>query len=226
MAQIMKDKDQGGLPVKPRLRGWIHAGALPLSILGGVILLRLCSTSAEVAAVAVYLAASIMLYGNSAAYHLGNWSPKVKATLRRIDHANINIFIAGTYSPLAAALLAGNSRLLLLWLIWSVALVGVLFRIFWLTAPRALYVSLYLIMGWISMGWLYQFWKSGGWAVVVLMLSGGLLYSLGAVAYGCKRPNPSPEWFGFHEVFHTGTVLAAGCFYGAIVVALLRGTGA
>ena len=207
---------------KPKLRGMIHAAALPLSIVGGIILLCISPTKGTKIAAAIYLSTSILLYGTSALYHIVNWSPKIKALFRRIDHSNINLFIAGTYTPLAVALLDGGSRSVLLWLIWAVAVTGVLFRIFWLGAPRSLYTALYLAMGWISLGWLYLFWRTGGWSVLILMLTGGAIYSLSAIAYGRKKPDPSPKWYGFHEVFHTGTVLAAGCFYAAIVVATLK----
>lgn len=210
---------------KPRLRGWIHAAALPAVIVGGTILLRLCDTTAELVAVSAWLVTAVLLYATSAVYHIGNWSPGIAAVLRRIDHANISLFIAGTYSPLAVSLLSGSSKTLLLRLIWSVAVVTVLFRIFWLGAPRVLYVGIYLLMGWISVGWLYQFWLGGGWAVVILLLCGGLFYSFGALIYAFRRPDPFPQWFGFHELFHLGTVLASGCFYTAAVIAVTCGKG-
>ena len=108
----------------------------------------------------------------------------------------------------------------LLVLIWSVALLGVLFRTLWLGAPRWLYTLLYVAMGWAAVGWLGEFWSSGGPAVVALIAAGGIVYSLGAVAYATKRPNPSPRWFGFHEIFHTATIIAALCHLAAIALAV------
>ena len=116
--------------------------------------------------------------------------------------------------------LVGASRATLLTLVWSIAVVGVAFRIAWLNAPRWLYTALYLAMGWAAVGWLNQFWAAGGPAVVVLLVLGGLVYSLGAVAYATKRPALSPAWFGFHEVFHSCTIVAAILHVTAIGIAL------
>ncbi len=156
----------------------------------------------------------------STVYHLGNWAPKTIPIFRRIDHSNIFIFIAGTYTPLCLTLLEGDAQLtLLLLLIWTIAAVGAGFRVLWLGAPRWLYSMLYVVMGWVALWWLPSFWVTGGALVVWLLIAGGLLYSLGAVAYAIKWPNPSPDWFGFHEVFHSATILAAMCHLVAIALA-------
>lgn len=214
--------DQLAAEIKPRLRGWLHAATVPLALVGGVLLIVFAPTVLGKVGAAIYLACSLLLFGNSAVYHRGTWRPKVKAVLRRIDHANIFLFIAATYTPLTLLLLHGTSRLALLVLIWSAAVLGVLFRVFWLSAPRWLYVVLYLLMGWAAVGWLAEFWASGGPLIVALIGAGGVLYSLGAVAYGLKRPNPFPAWYGFHEIFHTCTILAAFCHFAAIALATFR----
>ena len=144
------------------------------------------------------------------------------AVFRRVDHANIFVFIAGSYTPLAVGMLHGSSLRTLLGLVWACALAGVLFRVFWITAPRWLYVALYLSMGWAAVGWMGQFWHTGGPLVVGLIAAGGVVYSLGAVVYGLKRPNPWPATFGFHEIFHSCTILAAICHYLAIWLVLFR----
>ena len=159
---------------------------------------------------------ALLLFGNSAFYHRGNWTPKVKAVFRRVDHANIFVFIAGTYTPLSVAMLHGRSLVVILVLIWTCALVGVLFRVFWIDAPRLLYVGLYVAMGWAAVGWMSQFLEAGGAAVVALIAAGGLVYTVGALAYAFKYPNPWPEWFGFHEIFHICTIIAAICHFIAI----------
>ena len=205
--------------IKPKLRGWLHTGMTPLVFLAGLVLLVATPTVGGRAAVAVYLLSSLMLFGNSAVYHRGRWTDSVTALLRRIDHANIFIFIAGTYTPLSVQLLEGRSRVILLTLIWTAAAAGVLFRVLWMSAPRWLYTALYILMGWAALGWLPQFWANGGPLVVALVVLGGLIYSLGALVYARKRPNPSPRWFGFHEIFHAATVLAALCHFAAICVA-------
>ncbi len=202
--------------VKPRLRGWLHACMAPLALVAGIVLISVAPTSTGTIGGAVFLAASVLLFGTSGIYHRGSWSPRTEAVLRRMDHANIYIFIAATYTPLALLLLEGTSRVLLLTVIWSAALAGTMFRLFWLGAPRWLYTLLYLLMGWSALGWLGAFYRAGGTAVLALIVAGGLCYTVGAVVYARKRPNPSPVWFGFHEIFHTATVLGFACHYVAI----------
>ncbi len=206
---------------KPRLRGWLHLVAVPVALVAGLVLVVLAATPALRASLAVYLVSAVVLFGTSAVYHLGAWPPTTKAVLRRADHANIFGFIAGTYTPLAVSLLPPASATVLLVLIWSVALCGMAMGIFWIHAPRWVSTALYLATGWVALFWLPAFWVNGGPAIVILVAIGGVCYSLGAVAYALKRPNPFPGWFGFHEVFHLATVLAAACHFAAIAIAVL-----
>jgi hemolysin III len=201
---------------KPLLRGWLHLGMAPLILVAGLLLTALSPTVDGRVAAAIYTLSAVMLFGTSAAYHRGNWTPSTLAVFRRLDHSNIFVFIAGTYTPLAMNLLDGTARWTLLVIAWSVAVLGVAFRLLWLGAPRWLYTILYVAMGWMAVGWLPQLWVAGGPAVVLLVIVGGLIYSLGAAAYATKRPQLSPKWFGFHEVFHTATILAAVCHLVAI----------
>lgn len=207
-------------PDKPIMRGWLHLGFAPVALIVGVIFTALAPTLLGRVGCGVYTLAAVQLFGTSAAYHRGNWSTPTLALFRRIDHSNIFIFIAGTYTPLALVMLDGRARVALLVLIWSIAVLGVTFRVLWLGAPRWLYTLLYVAMGWAAIGWMPQFWNNGGPAVVALVLAGGLIYSLGALAYGTKRPNISQKWFGFHEVFHSATILAAICHLIAIGIAV------
>lgn len=209
---------EASLLPRPRLRGWLHLGMTPLVLLGGILLVVSAPTLAGKAGSAVWLAGALLLFGTSATYHLGDWGPGARAALRRADHANIFVFIAATYTPIALVLLPDAA--VLLTLIWTVAAVGVLVRVFWHTAPRWVDVVCYLFLGWAGVGWLPAFWAYGGPAVVVLILFGGLVYTAGAVVYGRKRPDPFPTWFGFHEVFHACTIAAAACHYAAIVLAV------
>ncbi len=208
--------DQAAAVVKPRLRGWLHAGMAPLALAAGIVLVALAPTSTGKIGGAVFLAASVLLFGTSGVYHRGAWGARGEAVLRRLDHSNIYIFIAASYTPLALLLLEGTSRVVLLVVIWSAALGGTLFRLFWLSAPRRLYTALYILMGWAALGWLWAFYTSGGAAVLTLILAGGLCYTLGAVVYARKKPDPWPTWFGFHEIFHAGTVAGFVCHYIAI----------
>ena len=204
--------------VKPRLRGWLHAVTAPLAAAAGTVLVVLAPTSPGKVGGAVFLAASLLLFGTSALYHRLSWGPRGEALLRRMDHANIYIFIAATYTPLALLALTPASRNVLLVLIWTAALVGLGFRLIWLGAPRWLYTALYLLMGWAAIGWLPQIYANGGPAVFYLIIAGGLLYTAGAIVYGRKRPNPWPTWFGFHEIFHSFTILAFVAHYIAISI--------
>ncbi|MBW8171938.1 hemolysin III family protein [Ornithinimicrobium sp. Arc0846-15] len=210
--------------VKPKLRGWLHLGMVPLSIAAAVVLIVLAPTTAGRISAVVFGLTSVMLFSTSATYHRGKWSETVGRTLKRMDHANIFLIIAGTYTPFAVMLLPDNERNTLLWIAWSGALAGVAFRFLWVGAPRWLYTPVYVALGWVAVFYMGSFWENGGAAVVVLMAAGGLLYTLGAVVYGLKRPNPSPRWFGFHEIFHAFTVAAFICHYIAVSLAIYGAT--
>ncbi|MCL2735064.1 MAG: hemolysin III family protein [Propionibacteriaceae bacterium] len=223
---VTPDPDNGvaDLPgdPKPKLRGWLHAGTVPVLSAGIIVLICVAPGAGVKASLAIYLACAVLLFANSATYHIGNWSATVKAVLRRVDHSNIYLFVAGTYTPLSVMLLTGGSRVTILALIWGLAGAGVLFRVLWLSAPRWLYSAMYVVMGWAAVWWLPQFWGNGNPAIVILIIVGGVIYSLGALVYSRKRPNPSPTWFGFHEVFHSCTVIAAFCHWTAVLLALLQ----
>lgn len=192
--------------VKPKLRGWLHAGTFPVAVAAGIVLIAVAPSSAVRVSASIYTATAALLFGISAIYHRGRWSPRASVLLKRFDHANIFLIIAGTYTPFALLALPSDQAPLLLTLVWVAAFLGVAFRVLWVGAPRWLYVPLYLVMGWGAVFWLPQFAEHGGTAVVTLIIIGGLMYTLGAVVYGFKRPNPSPKWFGFHEIFHSFTL--------------------
>jgi hemolysin III len=202
--------------VKPKLRGWMHTVMAPLALAGGIVLVALAPTPAGVLGGAVFLVASVLLFGTSGLYHRFYWGRRADGVLRRLDHANIYVFIAATYTPLALLLLQGSSQVALLVMIWTAALGGLAFRMFWLSAPRWLYTTLYLVMGWAAVGWMGSFYWAGGTAVLLLILAGGAFYTGGAIVYGLKRPDPSPRWFGFHEIFHACTIGGFVCHYVAI----------
>ncbi|AQS72378.1 PAQR family membrane homeostasis protein TrhA [Streptomyces pactum] len=206
-------------PIKPRLRGWLHAGMVPASLIAGTVLICLARTPQAVLACSVYSVTAWLLFATSAVYHRGTWGPLGEALLRRLDHANIFLIIAGTCTPLAVVLLSPGQRSLLLWIVWAGALAGIAFRVLWVTAPRWLYTPCYLALGWAPVRYLPDFLHTGGAAVLTLIVAGGLLYSAGAVVYALQRPDPSPRWFGFHEVFHALTVAAFTAHYIAISLA-------
>lgn len=203
--------------IKPTWRGWIHAGTFPVTIAAGIVLITLAHGAPAKWASAVFVLTSMLLFGNSALYHRFNWRPRMKIILKRIDHANIFLLIAGTYTPLAVLALPPQKGFLLLTLVWAGALLGIGFRVFWISAPRWLYVPLYLALGWAAMMYIVDL-MNANLAMMILVLVGGLFYTVGAVIYGVKRPNPVPGVFGFHEIFHTLTVLAFLCHWTAVLL--------
>lgn len=205
---------------KPLLRGWLHLGTVPIALAGGIVLIALAQGSIAKWGAAMYLLTSLLLFGISALYHRINWSPPVHAVLRRFDHANIFLLIAGTYTPIALSTLPLEKAKVLLILVWSGAVVGLLFRIFWLSAPRWIYVPLYVALGWAAVFYLADIAR-GNFVTMVLVATGGLLYTLGALVYAFKWPNPSQKHFGFHEIFHAFTVVAFFCHWTAALIGVL-----
>jgi hemolysin III len=207
---------------KPKLRGWLHAVMFPLALAAGIVLVALAGTTEARVASAIFAISAALLFGTSAMFHRGNWSPRVHRFLRRMDHSNIFLIIAGTYTPFAVLLLPSSEGRTLLWIVWVGALAGVAFRVFWVSAPRWLYTPIYVALGWVAVFYLPDFVRRGGAAVVALILVGGVFYSVGALIYGLKRPDPSPRWFGFHEVFHSLTVAAFIVHYIAVSITVYQ----
>lgn len=216
--------EQAAAIIKPRLRGWLHLGMAPLALAGAIVLIALAPTTPGRISAVVFGITAVMLFTTSAIYHRGTWAPSTTALLKRLDHANIFLIIAGTYTPFAVmALPPAESRLLLV-VAWTGALLGVGFRVLWVGAPRWLYVPLYIALGWIAVFFLGSFAEYGGAAIVTLIAVGGGLYTLGAVVYGTKRPDPAPRWFGYHEIFHAFTIAAFVCHYIAAFLAMYLAT--
>ena len=205
--------------IKPHLRGWLHAVTFPLAVAAGVVLFVLSPTPETRIGSGVFAVSAMMLFGFSALFHRGRWSPRTRDMLRRLDHASIFLLIAGTYTPFAVLLLDGDSQRLLLWLVWAGALAGIAFRVLWLGAPRWMYVPVYVAMGWAAIFWMGDFAATAGAVVLTLIIVGGGLYSVGGLVYGLQKPNPMPRWFGFHEVFHTLTVIAFVTHYVGVSIA-------
>jgi len=206
--------------IKPTWRGWIHAGTFPVAIVLGIVLVVAADGVAAKVSCAIFFASSLLLFGTSALYHRINWRPSVKAVFKRIDHANIFLLIAGSYTPITVLCLPPAKATLLLAIIWSGAGLGIAFRIFWIGAPRWLYVPLYVLLGWGAVLFIVDFFQAN-WIMMTLILIGGLCYTAGAVFYALKRPNPIPGVFGFHEIFHTLTLLAFLCHWtGIFIVAI------
>ena len=212
--------------IKPKLRGWLHLATAPLTLAAGIVLVALSPTAATRIASSLFIASALLLFTVSAIYHTGTWSPRTWAFLRRFDHSNIFLLIAGSYTPFAVILLEGTQRTALLAVAWTGAVLGVAFRVFWTDAPRWLYTPIYIALGWVAVFFIPSFLRGAtelglgvGVAVFTLIVTGGALYTLGGVVYGFKRPNPWPRWFGFHEVFHTFTILAFVSHYVGVSLA-------
>jgi hemolysin III len=209
LVQEVGDRVRGTVEeIKPKLRGWLHAATWPLAFFGFLVMLVVADDIKVRIGVAVFMVSALLLFGTSAVYHTGRWSEVAKGRLKRLDHANIFVLIAGSYTPFSLLLLDTQDAVILLSIVWGGTILGVLFRVFWIGAPRWLYVPIYIGLGWAAVFWLPEFAQNGSTAVLVLLATGGGLYTLGAVVYGFKKPDPWPAWFGFHEVFHTLTIAA------------------
>ena len=199
----------GTLP--PKLRGIIHLVMSPLSLVAGLTLITVADRLKGRVTLGIFTLTAVILFTCSALYHRVGWSARNKAIWRRIDHANIPILIAGTYTPFAVFLLNRHQATILLALVWGGAIFTAAIRVLWITAPRWLYVPLYIALGWAAVIYLPEFYKKGGVAVFTLILVGGLCYSSGGLIYAIKKPNFSFRWFGFHELFHALTAAAFIC---------------
>lgn len=214
--------DVHGRP-KPAMRGWIHLVAAPLSLAAGIVLICLARGAGLKWACAVFMVCSLVLFSNSAAYHLGDWSPRVTDVLRRIDHLNIFLLIAGTYTPVSFAL-EPFWRNAIIGGMWACTAVAMVIHVVWINAPRWLYTVTYIVFGVSGVAFMRLFWVSpyAGPAVVVLLASGGACYIAGAIVYMLRRPDPWPRVFGFHEIFHCGTVAGYACQMVAIYMVIVN----
>ncbi|HZJ05133.1 MAG TPA: hemolysin III family protein [Nocardioidaceae bacterium] len=199
--------------IKPRLRGWMHAVMVPVAVVAGIVQVAFAPTTAGKLAAGVFCLSGVLLFTVSAAYHTRDWPEQPRVRLRRWDHANIFLLIAGSYTPFAVLMLPSDAAQTLLTVVWSGALLGAAFQILWVHAPRWLYVPTYIGLGWAAVFWGGDFAAAGQPAVLALVILGGVLYTLGAIVYAVKRPNPAPEWFGFHEIFHSLTIAAVTSHY-------------
>ena len=202
------------------------AGSTPSPLPGsaaGIVLICLAHGTGLKWACAVFMTCSLVLFGNSACYHLGDWSPRVTDVLRRIDHMNIFLLIAGTYTPVSFALTPfwRDSIIAGMWICTTVALI---IHVIWISAPRWLYVLVYIIFGVSGVAFMGLFWMSpyAGPTVVILLCAGGACYIAGAIVYALRKPDPWPKVFGFHEIFHTGTVAGYACHMVAIYMVIVQ----
>lgn len=206
--------EQPALAIKPLLRGYLHAFAAVLSILGTLLLLVLTTGDLpKQLSLLIYGVSSILLFGWSSFYHIGTWSVARRALLRRIDHANIFVLIAGTYTPIVFNIMTGWWRIAILAVIWMLAIAGIAVAAPAVHLPRWITVALYIVTGWVVIAALPEIVAQVGIKGMSLLLLAGILYTLGAIAYALRRPTLWPRVFSFHEVFHLATIIADSAFF-------------
>jgi hemolysin III len=206
--------------VKPKLRGVFHELGFYAALgLGTALVLTSHDGRARTAA-AIFAACVAICFGASALYHRPTWRPAARARLARLDHAGIFLLIAGTYTPFGLLVMSSGWAVPMLSLAWSGALAAILLKLFWVRAPKLLSAALALALGWlgaVAFSQLLKLQLPG----VLLVVAGGLLYTLGALVYARRRPDPLPHLFGYHELFHVLTVAAVGCQYASIAFFVL-----
>lgn len=211
---------------KPRMRGWLHTYAFFVAIVSGIVLVTVAATVgggvAPAVSCAIYSLTVCALFGTSALYHRRVWSPRGYTVMRRLDHSVIFVFIAGTYTPFSVLLLPRVTATVILSVVWGGAILGVGMKLITPNAPRWLSAPVYIALGWVAVFVLPDIARDGGVAVLLLMLAGGVFYTIGAVCYALRRPNPWPKTFGHHEFFHALTLLAALCHQVALYIVLLH----
>jgi hemolysin III len=211
--------------LKPRLRGVSHQWAALVAV---VLLVPLALTAqggrARLAAL-VYGVAVCGLFGVSALYHRHDWGPRARAWMRRADHSMIFVFIAATYTPVALLVLHGTLATVILAVVWGGAAGGVILNLLWTTAPKWVSALVYVALGWVAIAAVPQLWEGLGWLGMLGLGAGGLLYTAGAVVYARGRPDPVPQVFGYHEVFHVLVIAAAAAHYAVIAFGVLPHRG-
>lgn len=209
--------------LKPRMRGWLHTYAAIVSLAAGAVLVCVAAAlrgSAAGLSTSLYALTVVMLFAVSASYHRIPWQARGQAVMRRLDHSTIFVFIAGTYTALAVNALSRPTATAVLAVVWSGAAFGVALKVLWPHAPAWVGVPCYIGLGWVAVFVMPELLRNGGVAALVLLIIGGVAYTVGAVVYALHWPDPSPTTFGFHEVFHAATIVGAVCQYIAIWLAL------
>jgi hemolysin III len=208
--------------LRPRLRGVFHQWAFVAAVAAGIVLVVLADGPREVVSSWVYAAALAAMFGASALYHRFPWKTTARRLwARRLDHSMIFVFIAGTYTPFALLAFDGPTQWIVLAFAWGGAVLGLAINLAWIDCPRWLSAGAYLAVGWVGVLAAPQILSNVGTAGTVLVAVGGALYTVGAITYATKRPNPFPSWFGFHEIFHLLVVAAATVQFVAVSLLVL-----
>jgi len=207
--------------VKPRLRGVSHFYGFFVAIVAGVVLVATAPGGTATFAAAVYATTLAGMFGASALYHRGDWSPAQARRLLQLDHTAIFLLIAGTYTPIALLAMSGTLQVVTLTAVWVVAAAGIGFEWLPVPAPRGYVTTVYLALGWIGAFAFPPLWEHTGALGVALIAGGGISYTIGAIVHAARRPDPWPDVFGYHEIFHVFVILAAALHYCAIAFLVL-----
>jgi hemolysin III len=205
---------------KPKLRGVFHELGFYAAVGVGLVLVLAAEPGRARISAVIFASCVAICFGASAIYHRPTWRPQVRSWLARLDHAGIYLLIAGTYAPFGLIVMSTGWAIPILAIVWGGALVAILLKLFWVDAPKRLSAAIGVTLGWVAAAAFPQLLKLPAPALV-LVIAGGLLYTLGAVVYAFKRPNPAPRVFGYHELFHVLTIAAAACQYAAIAFYVL-----
>jgi hemolysin III len=207
---------------RPKLRGVLHQAAFFVAVATGAVVIAHAEGARATAAATVFAASVALMFGASALYHRVTWSPRVRPWIRRLDHAGIYLLIAGTYTPVGLFTLDGAIRDVVLAIVWTGAASAIVLKFVWVAAPKWLSAVIGISLGWVGVLAMPQVLEHAGVAAFSLLVAGGLAYTLGAVVYAVRRPNPVPAVFGYHEVFHAFTLIAVACQYVAIAFWVIR----
>ena len=210
------DHDGPDTKPKPLLRGWLHLGMFILALVAGPLLIAQAPTGGATAVLTVYVLSIIALFGISAAFHRKNWSPGARRRMRRADHAAFFVAIAGTYTAVVGLALQGWPMVFILCLVWAGAAAGIVLRQVWLDAPKWVIAFPAVVVGWSALAVVPELLHALGGVGFALVLIGGVFYTLGALAYALRWPDPIPHVFGYHEVFHACTLVGAALQFVAI----------
>lgn len=214
----MSPAPEASSPPKPRLRGQIHFASAFAALGAGIMLVAFAADSYARFATAIYAASLVNLLATSATYHIPNWSPTARARMRQLDHAAIFILIAGTFTPICLLVMDESAGKTLLAIVWAGAALGTLKEFLWPRAPKVVTALICVLLGWSGIPAVPRLYADFGLPTVFLMLAGGVAFTLGAVAYALKRPNPYPTTFGYHEVFHALVVIAAAMHFAMVTI--------
>jgi hemolysin III len=202
-------------PPKPKLRGVSHLIGAVVALVASPSLYLNASEEAQTLGLGIYGVCLISLFAISALYHIPMWQPAPRARLRRVDHSMIFVFVAGTYTPILMAL-GDRVSPVMMPAVWIAALVGISIALFFAGLPRYIRVAPYVVMGWGAAVLMPGLYTHLGQYPFWLVMGGGLAYSVGAIVYARRTPNPAPKVFGYHEIFHLLVLIAAACHYVAI----------